>query len=422
MSDFPPGWTVQPKRPAPDATPGTATVLVRELEDFSSLPARGAGITVSGDQITIPAGVVVVAGGVVDLGSAWILLDGGTVRGRTATDGFVSTATNGVIVSNGGTVVITDLIVVAPAGPGIKLTGSKANGDIAKMIMVGVYSSPVGFDLTGFEVPSVTSCFVGQFPQMPAPAIGVRVSGTVGKAHVQNTPFFGLTDACIVLEATMEAVDIAGNYYEVAPGLNFLRGGLYTLSGIAEVTRNIPRAGLPDATDVLDGIDRFDPQWNFQSNPSIPDSSAQAAFFQGTAWETTTITAASTMTKANITVTSAETAERFSIAADGTLTYTGLRPRTVSVMVTGTIDTALSNQEIRVAIYKDGALVPSSQVQTKITTGGDQRSFTSSAIVLVQRPEDHDPTVANCTLEIYVENITSDDDVRLSNVSMLVGG
>lgn len=421
MSDFPPGWTVQPKRPAPDATPGSATVLVRELADFSSIPARGAGITVSGDQITIPAGVVVVAGGVVDLGSAWILLDGGTVRGRTASDGFVSTATNGVIVSNDGTVVITDLIVVAPAGPGLKLTGSKANGDIMKCIMVGVYSSPLAFDITGGSVPSITSCFVGQFPQMPAPAVGVRFSGDIGKSHVQSTPFFATTDACIVLDSavTLETADIAGNYYQPAAGMNFLRGEVgYTLSGIAEVTRNIPQTGLPDAVDVLDGIDRFDPKWNFQSNPSIPDSSAKAAFFQGTGWETTTITTVSTPVKANLTVTSADTAERFSINPDGTLTYTGVRPRTVTVTATGSVDTAGNNQEIRFSIYKDGVLVPSSQVQVKVTTGGDQRAFATSAIVEVQRPEDHDPAVGACTLEIYVENVTSTDDVLLSNVAL----
>lgn len=397
------------------------TAYVTDEFELTGPEARDAGITVSGDAVTIPANVILTPVGVIDIGSKYIVLDGGTVQGRNAgLDGFISTATDGVIRSTGGTVVLRDFLVVAPAGPALKLDGSEINGDIAKVIMVGAYSSPIGFDLTGFSVPSITSCFVGQFPGFPAPAIGVKVSGSVGKVHVQDTPFFATTDAALVLDAgaVIQQIDLAGNFYETDPGVNLIRAEAgYTLVDIAEIDRNVPR-GAPDPSDVLNGVDKFDPKWNFNANPAIPDSKAVGSFQQDPGWETTVISASNTPVKADVTVTGSEFNQRYTVSADGTLTYTGIRPRTAKVSVSGHLDTALNGQEIRVSVRKDGVYVPGSAVTAKITTGGDQRSFATSCIVFPQAPGDHAPAVGSCTLEVYVENLTSDDDILIRDLSM----
>lgn len=391
------------------------------VDVFETEVAEDMGITVTGDEIAIPAGVVIHPVGAVDIGSKYIQLNNGAVRGRNAgIDGIISTNTGGVVRSSAGQIVLTDFFVVAPAGPGIKISGSKANGDIAKLIMVGVFSSPVGFDITGFSVPSLTNCFVGQMDGMPAPAVGVRFSGAADKSHVLNTPLFDCTTAAIefAADANFDYADIAGNFYTA--GTPFLRGVAgYTLNVAGEVTRNKSLGGLASTASTLDGIDQFDPQWNFQSNPSIPDSKALGAWYQTAGEEITAITTQNEYVKANITSASPTIIQRFTADGTGTLTYTGVRPRTAQVTVTGVVSTT-NNQEVEVGIYKDGTLIPDSTTTVRVGTGQDKRAFTGTALVLLEQPGWHDPVVPNCTIEIYVRNITGTDDITISDLDVTV--
>lgn len=352
------------------------------------------------DEYELPGGLCVVSGNI-DIGDKAIRLSTGTLLRGLGGDRITSSATGGVIRGSGldAAVVLREFSVIATAGPCLDMSGTTEHQ--LNCFFLGLFGAKAAI-VDGFDVSSFKACFVDA-------ADGITFTGETNKLFVHETPFYSITGAAITLDESLDAsvADIVTSFFKFdAPGVGIRAETGYT------VGRGLIRGTLVDGTaEVLDGLSPADPNWFMRDNSGIRNSSVIGAFVQSTsAAQETTITAVDTPTLANIDTIESDFNERFD-HSNGRLTYTGLDDVTVTALATANISSVSNNQTVRMWVALNGTPLTTAVGRAELSGGGDIDPIAASGVMRISNGD---------FIEIYVENLSSDGNITLTDASMVV--
>jgi hypothetical protein len=331
-----------------------------------------------------------------------------------------------------GTNRFTDILTYAGTGTMLTATTSHAimelgldapNGTVLAHVGTGVeylvYTN--SYVLSCQKVGSINNWGITSFRSF---SVLSSLDGTDGRLHflgnhssfnMSNSLWTGFVAGSMfdLDTATFSRIQIeTGNRFITVPGVVALNGaasnGNLPGSGRGIVSSNI----FNGTGTAISGITVYDTKWEFLGNAGLPDTHADAAFsVTGNATETVISTINTPVQVDFDGNASAYLTHRFSIDADGVITYDGLDVVSVAVIFVVYNDVAAgTNKVLNYYIAKNGVVEPNS-ISTKSYDAGDPGQQTVQALADLNTGD---------TLSLWVENTTDTTNVTSETATCIV--
>lgn len=370
------------------------------VSDVSDLPAP------IGDEHILPANTTVLIDGTVDLGTNALRLQIGTILRGLGNDKIITTNSLGAVRATNisSNVILREFDIISPNGPCLELTGD-INYQL-NAVYLGLFGERVG-NITGFDVQSFKTCFSDTLE-------GLFLGGTTNKISIDGCPFYGITgtNAGITLrnDLVVDIIDITTNYfrYTSATALRAIAG--YQLNKEA----NVRGCLIANSTTPLEGIDPSDPKWRMSNNTGIRDSKVAAVSVLS---ETTIIDIIEQNTFVPIqgNFVTPGIIERFEVLSNGALSYSGISPELVTIVVT-IAAFPVAGDTINARLIKNGNPVPGGEVYISQSGNASATMVVSGTLTTMAQINPGD------TVYVEIANITTSNDIELRYVSISITG
>lgn len=240
---------------------------------------------------------------------------------------------------------------------------------------------------------------------------GLKFTGTIGTAALNNSLFAGDGSAANILEVASTAT-ITRRFRVIyssivafgsAVGINVSTSATVPVEGYILDTVNF--AG---GSTYTSGVTFSDNKARWNENRGINNSAAISNYHMNENLTATTISVIGDTYKVAGTTSSASITQKFT-NTDNRATYTGAILRDFKVTAVLSAESGNNNQ-IGIYIAKNGTVIPESEIY--ITTNASGRAEGGVSQVIVELGE-------NDYIEIFVENATSTSDVTISELSVI---
>lgn len=240
----------------------------------------------------------------------------------------------------------------------------------------------------------------------------LRFTGTIGTAALNNSLFSGDGSAKPILEIAATAT-ITRRFRVIYSSIIAFGS---TTGIVASTSATIPVEGFildtvnfSGGSTYTSGVEFDDNKSRWSENRGVSNSAAISNYYMNGNATPTIISAIGTAVKVAGTTTSASITQKFT-NTDNRATYNGAILRDFKVTV---VLSAISgnNNEVGIYIAKNGTLVTESEVYITTNSGGRAEGGVAQTIVALNQDD---------YIEVFVENSTSDADITVSELSVVV--
>ena len=228
---------------------------------------------------------------------------------------------------------------------------------------------------------------------------GITLSGTLndliftgnifkGNNNTTSSVFLNFNNNLIIDSAL-----ISGNLFNAQSNETVIKQGVtITINQFLNVTPNT----FEGAGTYLSGFTINDIGWTFYNNTNLLDTSAIGEMYMiGNATATNILLTSSYVKVAG--TTSSGVLQQFTSPSSNRLTYIGKKQIQFKVTCYYSISSPANNNSIRVAIFKSGSLVTSSQSEIKVSSVNGEFSGSSGCIISL---------TLNDYIEIFIQDVT----------------
>lgn len=385
---------------ATDIVVGSQVVLVNSLDD---LPDPVANVYTLADD------TVYIIGASLDFGTARIEMgENTTIRGQSLLTVSLTSFTTGTFInrSGGGGAGFSGCSIVCPNATVFGYSGTAAGGDV--------------FLIRDFVVVSCQAIAEIDSPVLFSAANFVIISTTVNGFTLQGAGNTVNVDSCVVNDFRGTFFDLGSSVYTFldAENLNIISNdasniiidGLANSANVAAGGQGSLRASSISGDISSSGnILSSDIRWDFSDINLLPDSIDQCYLAMPT---NATVTALTQNVPAKIAGTFTVVKEsRFTGSTDGTMTYIGTQPISVTVNFTCTFQKSGSGtQSFILYLYKNGVADPNIQARFASDNSRDPNISFTGIVDLVE----------NDFLELFIENTDNSNDITAFAVNFVV--
>lgn len=327
-------------------------------------------------------------------------------------DQIIYDGTGAAIIGTDNDCYLRRLIITAPNGAGIDISGQLSNRMM--IYFVGWLGCQRAGNISGFQTQSVIKCYLDQFAGT-ASQRGLQFGGRTNKVFLAASPFYNIQSNGYAAELgpdlDTEYIDIKDNYF------------FYESTGAVGVTLD-PNANLRDQgffrgnvanSSIANTVENFGPgtlDWTFTDNANIKDSSVSGFQYVDNAG-TITLAANSSYQKFPGT-TLLDSTERTTQISDFVFDYIGVDPNTIEILGSFTVGTP-DDAQLNLAIFKNGTRINRTTRNVDFTKSGG--SVQNVSIYEVNK------VVRNDEFEFRIQNAGNKSvDVDILGGQVVIGG
>jgi len=360
--------------------------------------------TPSAGVYTLTDGAIYLIAGYIDLGSARIDQNGAELEGLNNSVSIITSTTTGALITTSKIWRMNDLTLGCPNGALFDFTGG-AYVSLNLRSIISTSCVTVGtFHNTGSGIIEL-SAFLPD-------TTGITFTGSgSGDFGMLNSRILGQTGIALDLGAAVfNIISLNTVVFSSAPGSTAISGSASSANITTRAT--IKNCNFNGSGAAIAVITQEDLKYTFKDNPGLADTRADCGMSVGGNSTATTISATSTPVKVNTGGGAASYIDnRFSVNANGTITYIGLED--INVHITYNVYADVDAGSNRVCSYYV-AINGTVAIESKGSNSFDANNPKVVTVQLIAALSTSDE------IDLYVENTTTIDDITSIDITGVI--